>query len=122
MKHALICGAGAVGLCCALSLRERGYEVTLIERDAAGGDGCSFGNAGMIVPSHFTPDGLPYIGRFARYSNLCVAAGHAMLGHQPGADHGAARCAGAGRRASADRARTAEPAALFMRTTRGSQR
>ena len=27
-----------------------------------------------------SPDGLPYIGRFARYSNLCVAAGHAMLG------------------------------------------
>ena len=59
MKHALICGAGAVGLCCALSLRERGYEVTLIERDAAGGDGCSFGNAGMIVPSHFTPLAAP---------------------------------------------------------------
>ncbi|HET9447591.1 MAG TPA: FAD-dependent oxidoreductase, partial [Steroidobacteraceae bacterium] len=59
MKHALICGAGAVGLCCALSLRERGYEVTLIERDAAAGDGCSFGNAGMIVPSHFTPLAAP---------------------------------------------------------------
>jgi D-amino-acid dehydrogenase len=59
MKHALICGAGAVGLCCALSLRERGYEVTLIERDATGGDGCSFGNAGMIVPSHFTPLAAP---------------------------------------------------------------
>jgi len=27
-----------------------------------------------------SPDGLPYIGRFAPYSNLCVAAGHAMLG------------------------------------------
>ena len=27
-----------------------------------------------------SPDGLPYLGRFARYSNLCVAAGHAMLG------------------------------------------
>ena len=59
MKHALICGAGAVGLSCALSLRERGYEVTLIERDAAGGDGCSFGNSGMIVPSHFTPLAAP---------------------------------------------------------------
>lgn len=59
MKHALVCGAGAVGLCCALSLRERGYDVTLIERDAAGGDGCSFGNAGMIVPSHFTPLAAP---------------------------------------------------------------
>jgi D-amino-acid dehydrogenase len=27
-----------------------------------------------------TPDGLPYVGRSARYSNLCVATGHAMLG------------------------------------------
>ncbi len=27
-----------------------------------------------------TPDGLPYIGRAARYSNLVVATGHAMLG------------------------------------------
>lgn len=27
-----------------------------------------------------TPDGLPYLGRFARYSNLVAACGHAMLG------------------------------------------
>ncbi len=27
-----------------------------------------------------TPDGLPYIGRFAKYSNLIAATGHAMLG------------------------------------------
>ncbi len=27
-----------------------------------------------------SPDGLPYVGRFARYTNLSVAAGHAMLG------------------------------------------
>jgi D-amino-acid dehydrogenase len=27
-----------------------------------------------------SPDGLPYIGRAARYSNVCVATGHAMLG------------------------------------------
>lgn len=59
MKHVLICGAGAVGLCSALFLRERGYEVTVVERDSAGGDGCSFGNAGMIVPSHFTPLAAP---------------------------------------------------------------
>ncbi|HEY7642153.1 MAG TPA: FAD-dependent oxidoreductase [Steroidobacteraceae bacterium] len=59
MKHVLICGAGAVGLCSALYLRERGYEVTVVERDSAGGEGCSFGNAGMIVPSHFTPLAAP---------------------------------------------------------------
>ena len=27
-----------------------------------------------------SPDGLPYVGRFARYSNLTAACGHAMLG------------------------------------------
>jgi len=59
MKHVLICGAGAVGLCCALFLRDRGYQVTVIERDSAAADGCSFGNAGMIVPSHFTPLAAP---------------------------------------------------------------
>jgi D-amino-acid dehydrogenase len=46
-------------LCSALFLRERGYEVTVVERDAGGGDGASFGNAGMIVPSHITPLAAP---------------------------------------------------------------
>jgi glycine/D-amino acid oxidase-like deaminating enzyme len=59
MKHVLICGAGAIGLCSALYLRERGFEVAVIERDSAGADGCSFGNAGMVVPSHFTPLAAP---------------------------------------------------------------
>ncbi len=27
-----------------------------------------------------SPDGLPYIGRFGRYRNLCAATGHAMMG------------------------------------------
>jgi D-amino-acid dehydrogenase len=27
-----------------------------------------------------SPDGLPYVGRFRKYSNLCAATGHAMLG------------------------------------------
>jgi D-amino-acid dehydrogenase len=33
--------------------------------------------SGLRPLSH---DGLPYIGRFARYENLAVATGHAMLG------------------------------------------
>jgi D-amino-acid dehydrogenase len=43
----------------ALFLRERGYQVTVIERDSAGGDGCSFGNAGIVATSHFTPLAAP---------------------------------------------------------------
>jgi D-amino-acid dehydrogenase len=27
-----------------------------------------------------SPDGLPYLGRSAKYRNLCVATGHAMMG------------------------------------------
>ena len=27
-----------------------------------------------------TPDGLPYIGRHSKYTNLTIAGGHAMLG------------------------------------------
>ena len=27
-----------------------------------------------------SPDGLPYVGRLARYSNCSVASGHAMMG------------------------------------------
>ncbi|HEY8123613.1 MAG TPA: FAD-dependent oxidoreductase, partial [Myxococcota bacterium] len=37
-----------------------------------------------IVPWHglrpCSADGLPYLGRVARFDNLCTATGHAMLG------------------------------------------
>ena len=59
MKRVVICGAGIVGLCCALYLRERGHEVIILDRDSELRDGCSFGNAGMIVPSHFVPLAAP---------------------------------------------------------------
>ena len=31
-------------------------------------------------PRPCSPDGLPYVGRFARYANLSTATGHAMMG------------------------------------------
>ena len=34
-------------------------RVTVVERNAEQRDGCSFGNAGMIVPSHFVPLAAP---------------------------------------------------------------
>ena len=37
----------------------RGWRVTVVERNAEQRDGCSFGNAGMIVPSHFVPLAAP---------------------------------------------------------------
>lgn len=54
-----ILGAGVIGLSTALYCARRGMTVTIIERKARDRDGCSFGNAGMIVPSHFIPLAAP---------------------------------------------------------------
>ena len=58
-KSIVIIGAGAIGLSCALHCVRKGHRVTVIERHGAERDGCSFGNAGMIVPSHFVPLAAP---------------------------------------------------------------
>lgn len=54
-----VVGAGIVGLCCALEACRRGFEVTVIEREGRERDGTSYGNAGMLVPSHLTPLATP---------------------------------------------------------------
>jgi len=59
MKQVTIIGAGVIGLTTALYCARRGMKVTLIERNLPQRDGCSFGNAGMIVPSHFIPLAAP---------------------------------------------------------------
>lgn len=58
-KHILIIGGGVVGLSTAYHCARRGFSVTVVERNSAQRDGCSFGNAGMIVPSHFVPLAAP---------------------------------------------------------------
>lgn len=58
MKVGII-GAGIIGLCTAFELRRRGFEVLVIERDRDPGDGCSMGNGGLVVPSHFEPLATP---------------------------------------------------------------
>ena len=55
----IIVGGGVIGLCSAYYALKRGVPVTVSEREAAGGDNCSLGNAGMIVPSHFIPLAAP---------------------------------------------------------------
>jgi D-amino-acid dehydrogenase len=52
-------GAGIVGLCSADALLRRGFRVTVLERDATPGEGCSYGNGGLVVPSHFEPLAAP---------------------------------------------------------------
>ena len=58
-KSVLIIGAGVIGLSTAYYCARKGHRVTVLERNGAQRDGCSFGNAGMIVPSHFVPLAAP---------------------------------------------------------------
>ncbi len=58
-RDVVIIGAGAIGLSTALHCARRGHRVAVLERNGAQRDSCSFGNAGMIVPSHFVPLAAP---------------------------------------------------------------
>jgi D-amino-acid dehydrogenase len=58
-KHVLIVGGGIVGLSVAYYCSRKGHRVTLIERGGRNRDGCSFVNAGMLVPSHIVPLASP---------------------------------------------------------------
>ncbi len=57
-----IIGAGMVGLCCALSLQERGYRVHILDK-VAPAEGCSFGNAGILASSSCIPLSMPGLWR-----------------------------------------------------------
>ena len=58
-KHVLIVGGGIIGLSVAYYCSRKGHRVTLIERGSPNRDGCSFVNAGMLVPSHIVPLASP---------------------------------------------------------------
>jgi hypothetical protein len=58
-QRVVIIGGGVIGLCAAYYCARRGWRVTLVERNAARRDGCSFQNAGMLVTSHFVPLAAP---------------------------------------------------------------
>lgn len=57
MKIGII-GGGIIGLSSAYYLQKAGHQVTVIDQGDLN-DGCSYGNAGMIVPSHFIPLAAP---------------------------------------------------------------
>lgn len=59
MKRIIIIGGGVIGLSIAHACAARGDDVTVLEREPAQRDGCSYGNAGMVVPSHFIPLAAP---------------------------------------------------------------
>src|SRR5512133_2960715 len=58
-KNVVVIGAGVIGLSAAYYCARRGHRVTVIGREPERRDGCSFGNAGMVVPSHFVPLAAP---------------------------------------------------------------
>jgi D-amino-acid dehydrogenase len=57
-KKVVVIGGGIIGLSCAYYLSQDGHQVVLIDRGKID-SGCSFGNAGMIVPSHVIPLAAP---------------------------------------------------------------
>jgi D-amino-acid dehydrogenase len=58
-KDVLIVGGGIVGLSIAYYASRKGHRVEVLDRGTPASMGCSYGNAGMIVPSHFVPLAAP---------------------------------------------------------------
>ena len=65
MTDVLVVGGGVIGLCTAWYAAERGYGVTVVDRRPEQHEGCSYGNAGMLTPSHFVPLSAPGVVRMA---------------------------------------------------------
>lgn len=63
----LIIGGGSIGVCCAHYLSEAGRDVVLVDKDDVCA-GSSYGNQGLIVPSHSIPLAAPgVIGKALRW-------------------------------------------------------
>ena len=54
----VVVGAGIIGLACAHYLKQKNFDVTVIDQGTIG-SGCSFGNCGYICPSHIMPLAAP---------------------------------------------------------------
>ena len=57
-RSAVVVGAGNVGICSAIELRRRGFDVALVDR-LEPASGCSFGNAGILAAQGVVPTALP---------------------------------------------------------------
>src|SRR6185369_7529460 len=53
-----IIGGGVIGVCSAYYLAQKGVKVLIIEKGEIA-SGCSYGNGGLIVPSHAIPLASP---------------------------------------------------------------
>ncbi len=58
-KRIVVVGGGIVGLCSALYASRRGHDVVVLDRRPETYLGSSFGNAGLVSPSHFIPLAAP---------------------------------------------------------------
>jgi D-amino-acid dehydrogenase len=58
MRSAVVLGAGMVGVTTAIALRDRGWDVTLVDRRPPGQE-TSFGNAGIIQAEAVEPYAMP---------------------------------------------------------------
>jgi len=61
-ERATIIGAGIVGICTAISLLEKGFDVLLIDRNEPA-EGASHGNAGVVSPWTCVPQSMPGVWR-----------------------------------------------------------
>lgn len=57
-REAIVVGAGLVGICAALALQDKGFKVSVIDRDGPA-EGASYGNAGVISPWSCVPQSIP---------------------------------------------------------------
>ncbi len=53
-RSVVIIGGGLIGVASAAYLQQDGWQVTVIDRQSIGG-ACSFGNCGLVCPSHVLP-------------------------------------------------------------------
>ena len=60
MGKAIVIGGGIIGLSSAFYLKKSGWDVAVLDKSDFS-DNCSYGNAGYICPSHFTPLATPGI-------------------------------------------------------------
>lgn len=51
----IVIGAGAIGVSIAYFLAQRGASVLVVEQADTAGSACSYGNAGLVCPSHCIP-------------------------------------------------------------------
>src|SRR5438552_6261311 len=58
-KQVLIIGGGVIGLSTAYYTARKGHQVAVLDRGTIEQENCSYGNAGLVVPSHFVPLAAP---------------------------------------------------------------